>query len=130
MSIPDEVGEWVAKAEEDYAGAIALNRRRKKPLPNLVCFHAQQCTEKYLKAFLLYRKTSFPRIHDLVALLDFCIEQDAACESLRPACLHLDPYSILFRYPGQDALPEDAKLAIEAMRIVRTSLRRRLPSTL
>jgi hypothetical protein len=35
--------EWVAKAEADYDGAVALNRRRKNPLPDLVCFHCQQC---------------------------------------------------------------------------------------
>lgn len=48
MSTPDEAQEWVAKAEEDYAGAVALKRSRKAHLPNLVCFHAQQCAEKYL----------------------------------------------------------------------------------
>lgn len=31
--------EWVSKAEADYDGAVALARRRKKPLPDLVCFH-------------------------------------------------------------------------------------------
>jgi HEPN domain-containing protein len=129
MSIPDEIGEWVAKAEEDCAGAIALNRRRKTPLPNLVCFHAQQCAEKYLKAFLLFQKISFPRIHDLVALLDLCVEQDRSFEALRQASLHLDPYSVLFRYPGQDATIEDAKPALEAMRTIRTFIRYRLPPT-
>jgi hypothetical protein len=30
------------KAEEDFLAATALNRRRKKPLWNIVCFHVQQ----------------------------------------------------------------------------------------
>jgi HEPN domain-containing protein len=42
--------EWVAKAEEDYLAALDLARRRKRPLWSGVCFHAQQCAEKYLKA--------------------------------------------------------------------------------
>lgn len=127
MSDPDEVQEWIAKADEDYAGAVALKRRRKEPLPNLVCFHAQQCVEKYLKAYLVSRATSFPRIHDLVALLDLCVATDAALESLRESCITLDPYSVLFRYPGQDANPEEAAAALAAARHVRSSLERRLP---
>jgi hypothetical protein len=33
--------EWVAKAEEDFLAANALNQRRKKPLWNIVAFHVQ-----------------------------------------------------------------------------------------
>lgn len=59
MSDFEEIGEWIAKAEEDYAGAVDLQRRRKNPLPNLVCFHAQQCAEKYLKAYLISQRIPF-----------------------------------------------------------------------
>jgi HEPN domain-containing protein len=45
--------EWVQKAEEDYQAALALSRLRKRPTPNAVSFHCQQCAEKYLKAFLV-----------------------------------------------------------------------------
>ena len=127
MSDRDEVGEWIAKADEDYAGAVALKRRRKKPLSNLVCFHAQQCVEKYLKAYLAFGEISFPRVHDLVALLDLCVASDAAFERLRESCIILDPYSVLFRYPGQDANPEEAATALKAARQVRSFLQRRRP---
>ena len=127
MRDPEEIQEWIAKAEEDYAGAVDLNRRRKQPLPNLVCFHAQQCAEKYLKAYLLSREVSFPKVHDLVFLLDLCANCDAIFEPLREACLQLDPYSVLFRYPGQDALPEDASQALKAVRRVRSFVRGYLP---
>ena len=42
--------EWVKKAEEDYLAALDLARRRKVLLHNSVCFHCEQCAEKYLKA--------------------------------------------------------------------------------
>jgi hypothetical protein len=29
--------EWIEKAEGDYKGAVALQRRRKEPLPDVVC---------------------------------------------------------------------------------------------
>ena len=38
---------WVARAEEDYVLARSALRHR-RPLPYGVCFHAQQCVEKYL----------------------------------------------------------------------------------
>ena len=44
--------EWIAKAEEGFAVAKALTRPRKRPLWAPLCFHAQQCVEKYLKARL------------------------------------------------------------------------------
>jgi HEPN domain-containing protein len=55
-----EMREWVVKAETDYKAALALARRRKDPLPEVVCFHCQQCAEKYLKAFLIARGMPFP----------------------------------------------------------------------
>jgi len=47
--------EWVEKAEADYRTAEREARVRKAPSHDVVCFHAQQCAEKYLKAFLLHR---------------------------------------------------------------------------
>ncbi|MBW1960508.1 MAG: HEPN domain-containing protein [Deltaproteobacteria bacterium] len=34
-----------------------------------VCFHAQQCAEKYLKAFLTFKNIDFPKTHDIGELL-------------------------------------------------------------
>jgi hypothetical protein len=51
--------EWVAKAEANFAGATALNRRRKQPLHDLVCFHAQQSRDIFKKRALRFpRRTS------------------------------------------------------------------------
>ncbi len=60
--------EWVVKAEADFQGALALSRR-KNPLPDLVCFHCQQCAEKYLKAVLQEWGIPFPKTHVLTDLL-------------------------------------------------------------
>ncbi len=45
MQSPDEIREWIEKAENDFEGALDLSRRRKNPLPDLVCFHCQQSAE-------------------------------------------------------------------------------------
>jgi len=54
------VTEWVKKAEDNYLSAIALSRRRKSPVPDVICNQCQQCAEKYLKAWLVLLKIYFP----------------------------------------------------------------------
>jgi HEPN domain-containing protein len=44
--------EWIDKAEGDFATARREIRVRQAPNYDAVCFHAQQCVEKYLKARL------------------------------------------------------------------------------
>lgn len=44
--------EWIDKAEGDFATAGREIRVRKLPNYDAVCYHAQQCAEKYLKALL------------------------------------------------------------------------------
>ena len=56
-----DTGEWVRCAEEDYAAACSLMRWRAKPLTNTVCFHCQQCVEKYLKALMVEANLAFPK---------------------------------------------------------------------
>lgn len=41
--------EWVEKAEGDYRVA-STQRQDAEPVWDAICFHAQQCIEKYLKA--------------------------------------------------------------------------------
>ena len=50
------VAEWIEKAEGDYRTAEREMRVRKAPNYDAVCFHAQQCAEKYLKAFLAHHQ--------------------------------------------------------------------------
>ena len=50
------VKEWIAKAEGDFAVACRERRVRKLPNWDAVCFHSQQCVEKYLKALLIHQR--------------------------------------------------------------------------
>lgn len=58
--------EWINKAEGDYAVMEREGRVRKHPNFDGVCFHAQQCAEKYLKAWLIEADIDFPKTHDRV----------------------------------------------------------------
>lgn len=76
--------EWVEKAEGDFATASRELRARKSPNYDAACFHAQQCTEKYLKARLQEADIVFARTHNLSALLDMLLPVEPLWETLRP----------------------------------------------
>ena len=44
--------EWIDKAEGDFATMMREMQVQDYPNYDAVCFHAQQCAEKYLKARL------------------------------------------------------------------------------
>ena len=96
-----DVRDWVVKAEEDYEVTCSLIRKRTPPLSNAICFHAQQCVEKYLKAFLVLHRIAFPKTHALLDLLKLASPRDATLELLRPYVVYLSPYAVNFRYPAR-----------------------------
>ncbi len=126
MTDQEEVNEWIAKAETDYKAAVDLARRRKDPLPGVVCFHCQQCAEKYLKAFLISREVPFPKVHDLIALKGLCVEEEGVFELVHDLLEALEGYDVAIRYPGEAATVEDARTAVAAMKKVRKFVRARL----
>jgi HEPN domain-containing protein len=118
--------EWVRKAEEDYETATTLIRKRKRPTPNTVCFHCQQCAEKYLKAFLVQQEVVFARIHDLRELRRLAVKIDPTLDLITDLLLYLNPYAVEFRYPGEEATIEEAREAVAAMKKVRRFMRNKL----
>ena len=91
---------WVEKVEEDFALAKSA-LQRKKPLLTGVCFHAQQCAEKYMKALLISKKADFPKTHDLLMLNNLCSAVGVFLE-IDPRHLNtLTDYAIRTRYPGE-----------------------------
>jgi HEPN domain-containing protein len=119
---------WAARAEEDYLLAQSA-LRRKKPLTSGACFHAQQCAEKYLKALLVRAGQPFPRVHDLLALQDLCM-QNGVLVSVEPDQLDLlSSYAVRVRYPGEDATADEARQALVIARSVRRFARRYLGLT-
>jgi HEPN domain-containing protein len=105
--------EWVAKAEEDFLAASALNRRRKRPLWNVVCFHVQQTVEKYLKARLEEASQSVPKTHDLLHLLNLLTGVEPLWSAYHPAFSLLISYAVQTRYPGSSVTKADARHAMQ-----------------
>lgn len=122
------IREWIAKAENDLLNAVHTLKLGEQCPTDTVCFHAQQCVEKYLKAFLVFRVTSFSKthdIHDLRALLPPKLRPkiDKKTQDL------LTGYAAAIRYPeGAREIPlKEARQAVATARRVRREVRQHLP---
>ena len=105
--------EWIQKAEGDLATARRELRARTAPNYDAVCFHAQQCAEKYLKALLQEAVTPFGKTHNLSLLLDLLKDQYPALELIRPTLAMLSAYAVEYRYPGESADKDVARQAVK-----------------
>ena len=92
--------EWIEKAEEDYDMA-QLARQASRPFHNSICFHAQQCIEKYLKAWLQETDIPMPRTHDLGELLALIVPTRPAWSQWQPDFKRITEYAVDSRYPGE-----------------------------
>jgi HEPN domain-containing protein len=122
------VGAWVEKAENDLAAAaIMLSAGRRAPL-DAICFHAQQCVEKYLKALLTWRELPFPRTHDITALVARLPQTSRPDFSPTQIDL-LTRYATVTRYPGdyEPITLTETRRAVTLARRVRRQVRRLLP---
>ena len=115
--------EWVIKADEDFSVAAGLSRRRKNRVPNVQSFHCQQCIEKYLKAFLMETGAVPPRTHDLPQLLQLALVHQPLWSAFMPAAKYLAQFAVVFRYPGSDATPSQARRAMAMCRELRREIR-------
>jgi HEPN domain-containing protein len=118
--------EWVAKAENDFAVAQMALEKPDVPITDAVCFHSQQCVEKYLKGFLQEHALEFRREHPLIPLLEACLKVTLRFEQIRPDLKLLDGYATGIRYPGIDASLEMATDALASASHVRAFIRAQL----
>ncbi len=115
--------EWVRKAEADLALARQASRS-KIPLHDGVCFHCQQCAEKYLKALLEELGLAVPKTHDLDQLLLLLHSHHSTLRSLRRGLVFLTSFAVGVRYPGDNATKRQAVAALRWASKVRIDARK------
>ena len=125
-----EVRRWVEKAEHDLAAAEHMMALAERGLTDIVCFHCQQCAEKYLKGLLVLHTVDFPKTHDLRVLLELARE-NTKLDLPATAVVPLNRYTIEGRYPGgwDPIPPKEASDAINMARGVREAARNLFPDT-
>lgn len=122
------VRQWVERAEEDLVNAEHTLTLQEQCPVGTVCFHAQQCAEKYLKALLTLHAVPFPKTHDLPELLTK-IPQNSGVD-LQPSDVSgINRYSVEGRYPGdwEPITRKEAEEAVPKARKVREQVRAHLP---
>ncbi|MCE5321806.1 HEPN domain-containing protein [bacterium] len=126
--IIEKVRQWADYADEDLRLAVhALQIENDCPC-RLIAYHAQQCVEKYLKAFLVMCGVDFPYTHNIGRLVELLAEQGGPSAEIESAD-ELTPYAITTRYPGEDeeVAKDEAINAVEIAKRVREVIRRDLP---
>ena len=114
--------EWVRKAEADHVVA-RRSSRGKTPLHDILCFHCQQCAEKYLKALLEELGISVPKTHDLDDLLTILRPHHPTLSSVRRGLGFLTQFAVDTRYPGRNASKRQAEAALRWKERVRRAAR-------
>jgi len=117
-----ETTEWIDKAEGDWTVA-QREIRASNPVWNVITFLAQQCAEKYLKAFLEEHNIPFAKTHDLVVLLNSSGGLLPEINPLRQLLAHLSTFGIATRYPGAQADRRAAEESMKTADSVRTIIR-------
>ena len=115
--------EWADKAEGDFATAQRELEAVDHPNYDAVCFHAQQCAEKYLKACLQEANLLFRKTDDLSELLNLALSINPEWDSLRTDLNSLSAFAVEYRYPGESATIDEAREALERCRKVRQIMR-------
>ena len=116
--------EWIKKAEGDYRIAKS-GLRDPDPVHDAICFHAQQCIEKYLKAWLQEANIPVQRTHNLEELLMLITPTLPAWSDWQPDFKIITAYAVDPRYPGDSADNTQHAMHIcdEVRQAVRTQLK-------
>ena len=111
----DLTKEWIKKSEGDVGTAVRESSVKEGANWDAVCFHAQQAVEKYLKGILQEIEKPFSKTHDLSVLLELALSEFPELSVLADDLEWLSAFAVEFRYPGEEALEEDAKHSLAIM---------------
>ena len=105
---------WLSKAQSD----LSLSKKGVKGNDTLdsAIYHTQQCAEKALKAYLASKEFKIKRTHDLVVLLEYCMQFDESFIDLRSEAEVLNPFATAFRYPDDYGSVPEREVVLDAIR--------------
>ena len=119
MSDSELVQGWFKYSQNDLISAKHLFHDLCPKQTEIACYLSQQCAEKSLKGYLLFKDIEPPRIHNLIELCQICMRQDSTFSQIIDACADLTPYGVAVRYPNELAVDDViAKSAIDKAQVI------------
>jgi len=121
------VKKWLIKANNDLkVGENEIKLPVGEMVTEAICFHSQQAVEKFLKAYLITRKTEFGRTHNLEFLLELCIKEDKEFKEVDIG--NLSFYAVEVRYPDEFYIPtiDEAKECVKIAKKVKAFVLKKL----
>ncbi|MCX6641570.1 MAG: HEPN domain-containing protein [bacterium] len=93
------VRRWLLLANADLVNAENVLKLDLDQTYTTICFHAQQCVEKMVKAVLVLNEIDTPKSHDLNELVNI-MRPYLDISDILPNPGILTPYAVTTRYPG------------------------------
>jgi len=116
----DLIQAWCEKGRRDFITAQNSLLNTNEIFPDIICFHAQQAAEKYLKAYLVFLELEFPKTHALEDLVLLASSKDSMSRNLFTIACELSPYAVEVRYPDSPSPSyEDAHEALHTAETIR-----------
>ena len=100
------VKEWFRFATNDVIVARHCYQDLYPKQTEIACYHCQQCAEKALKGFLIFKEIEPPKIHILPQLCQMCIALETSFTTILDACNYLTQFGSATRYP-HELSPDD-----------------------
>jgi len=121
MEPPEKASLLLEKAKDDeiLLEEIISNERVRN---EIIGFHAQQASEKLLKALLMAKNIPYRRTHDLTELIDLLVDNGLKFPEPLMEIRTLSPFAVDFRYdyiPEEKEEPFDRERALEMVRMLR-----------
>lgn len=104
-----KVADWIEKADHDL-GTAKLIYLHIPEYFDMIAFHCQQATEKYIKAILLFFEIEFERTHNLIYLLELLSKRIDITDELFDKVILLNGFGVQIRYPDHKILLTNEEL--------------------
>lgn len=111
---------WLKEANRDFRYASWSLKNAEEDFYSFILFHFQQAVEKYLKAYIVFKKLPFKKIHDLPELIAVIKKKDPSFKKIEKEAIFLNDFYTDTRYPVYWPSGHTKKLAQKAKKAAKT----------
>jgi HEPN domain-containing protein len=110
------------KAEKDIMTVDTLYTKPKYPedlMYDIICFHATQAVEKFLKSFIINNGKTVEKIHDLDILQEAAMKIDNSFSDIKNACVLLNTFIPNVKYDNEDPITkQDMEKILKSLKTI------------